>query len=229
MDKQLQHLLALNVIELSNGKHNDQVIYDIKNGKFTDEEAVSNFDMIKKIIDSGVSVITPIDYKDKLSTLMDHVLFNDNSNEMVEYFASKLTKEDISKLSTDMMRDIYEASSNNSSLLERFFKLDFDFQQGKFNEVDRAMSGNIEFFELCMQMKPDFKFSFKYEDGLTLDEILFEDIESCKNSNYQDPSLKKRECLLLFLKKARESEELKDNLESQLPNSTKNNYQPKKI
>ncbi len=229
MNKRIQHLLALNVIELSKGTHNEHVVHNIEKGKITEEEAVSHIQMIKDIIDSGVSIITPVEYKDKVSILMNHVFFNDNSKNIVEFFTSKLTKEDVSNLTSDMVRDIYESSDNNIKLLDKFFQLGFYFKQGEFNEIDKAISGDIEFFELCMQVKTDFKFSYKYEDDLSLDQILSEDIEYVKNSNYQDNKLQKRESLLSFLKKAREVEELKDNLENQLPNSQQSNFPNKKI
>lgn len=38
-----------------------------------------------------------------------------------------------------MVRYIYEASSNNIALLDRFFHFGFNFEQGKFNEIDKAL------------------------------------------------------------------------------------------
>lgn len=231
MNNIMKTILAKQVIEVSATSitFSDYILHELKSGKIIESESFTGLQVMKEIIEGGLPLILPVEYKNKIATLMEHVLSNVNSDEVIDYFISKLTKEDVSNLTQEMIRDIYEASSHSNSLLDKFFNLDFNFKQGEFNELDRAMSGDIEFFELCIQAKTDFKFTFKYDEGLTLDQYLAEDIEACKKSTYKDPVIKERESLHLFLKKAREIEELKDNLDKNLNNKISASSLMKKI
>lgn len=226
MNKLIELALAREVIYMSqkSGKWKDNVIYSLNNGEPKEEAAYSGLEMIETIMKEGVSPIVVVEYQDKAKTLLEHVVENASDNKTINYFIDLMKSEHLSQLNIDTINRIYNFEQD-STTLEKFFKLGFDFKQGTFEELDKALSGDISFFELCMNYKSDFKFSFKYSDGMTLDQLLEEDIEYLKKNGNRD-DISKQENLLCFLKKAREVEELKDGLETSLEikSSSKNSY-----
>lgn len=226
MNKAIEVIVAQGILKVLGS---EEVIYSLKNGKVVEEELIDNFKLLTEAIDNGLSLILPVRHKDTISSFLDHLLYEDNSKKMIDYICSKLTKEDVSNLSVEMVNDIYKSSDNNIELLEKFFLLGFDFKQGQFDEYNKVVSADIGFFELCIQIKPDFKFSFKYEDNLTLDELLLEEISYCKDANQHPDTIKNKESLYTFLKKIRQAEELRDDLNNNLSNNHNPSNPTKKI
>ncbi len=217
----MELVLAKEVAEIAekSGKDKEYVVYDLSNKSISEEGAYSGIEIIREIMSQGLSPLVVINYNNKIGTLFEHICKNSKNESTIDYFLSLIKREDVEKLSSVMVDKIFELSEDysNSKLMESFFKLGFNFQQGKFNEIDKALSGNINFFEICMDYKKDFKFSFKYpqEDNKCLDEILAEDIDYCKKNGISDLS-GLRDGLLVFLIKARQKEELKDSLQNNL-------------
>ena len=228
MKESIQVILAKGLLQmLSEGT--GEIIHQLKNRKIIEKSFIEPLELVKDAIDNGLPLTLPISLKNTESVLLEHILYNDSSKEMIDYVCSKLTKEDVENMSVEMVNDIYKSSDNNINLLEIFFMLGFDFQQGKFEEYGKALSGDISFFELCLQIKPDFKFTFLYEDNLTLDELLMEEIEDCKSLGHSANSLKNKESLYTFLKKVRQAEELRDDLNNNLSNNNNPSNPTRKI
>jgi hypothetical protein len=220
MNKLIELSLAKEIIELSskNTTSKEYVIRHIEKGNIIEDDAVSGLSIIKELMGAGVSPIVPIEYKDKIASLLEHVADNAYDQSVTLYIIDNLTKDDFNKLSPSTIENIYSATDSNCEILEKFFNLGFDFKQGEFNEVDKALNSDIGFFELCLRFKTNFKFNHKYDD-LFLDEHITEDLEYMKKNNssyFSANTLKSQEGLILFLKKARETEELKDNLSTEL-------------
>lgn len=221
MNKLIELALAKEIIELSskNTTSKEYVIRHMDKGNVIEDDAVTGISMIKELLGAGVSPIVVIEYKDKIASLLEHVAENAYDQSTTLFIINQLTSQDFKNLNLKQIESIYSSSDNNPEIIEKFFNLGFDFKQGEFNEVDKALNFDLSFFEVCLQFKPDFKFNFKY-DNLFLDEHLVEDMEYMKNNNssfYTQSSIKKQEGLLAFLVKARETEALKDKLTSELP------------
>jgi hypothetical protein len=204
-------------------------IYELKDGKIFEKRFIDPFQLVKDAVDGGLPLLLPIEFNDTQSVFLDFLVFYDGSARMIDYVCSKLTKEDISNLSVEMINDIYRSSGNNIKLLETFFLLGFDFIQGQFYEYDKAMVCDTDFFELCLKMKPDFQFTFLYEDELTLDELLIEEISYCKDANRPKNEIETKQNFYNFLKKIRQSEELKNELNNNLHNHKSLSNKIKKI
>jgi hypothetical protein len=220
MNYAIQLILAQGIIKQLS-ESSAIAIHELKNGKIQEKGIIDNFWLVQQAVDAGLPLLLPIEFNDRQSVFVDFLICYDNSEKMIDYVCSKLTKEDISNLSGEMVNDIYRSSEHNIKLLETFFLLGFDFIQGKFYEYDKAMVCDIGFFELCLKMKPDFQFTFLYEDELTLDELMFEEISYCKDANRPKNEIEKKQNLYNFLKKVKQSEELKNELDNNL-NSHKN-------
>jgi hypothetical protein len=221
MNKLMELVLAKEVAEIAerSSKNKDYVVYELSNKLISEEGAYSGIEIIREIMSQGVSPLVVINYNNKIGTLFEHICKSSKSESTIDYFLSLIKKEDVERLSSSMVDKIFELSEDytNSKLMESFFKLGFNFQQGTLNEIDKALVGNINFFEICMEYKKDFKFSFKYpqENNRCLDEILAEDIDYCKKNGISEFT-GLREGLLIFLTKARQKEELKNSLENNL-------------
>lgn len=230
MTNAMKVIIAQGILQtLASG--NEEIVYKLKNGEIIEEELIDNFKLVKEAVDNGLSLTLPVRHRSTISSFIDHLLFEEHSNQMIDYICSKLTTEDVSNLSAEMVDHIYSSSNNNIDLLEKFFSLGFDFKQGQFDEYGKIVSSDIRFFELCLQMKSDFKFSFKYPsyENLTLDELLLEEIEYSKKANQHPDNIKNKESLYTFLKKARESEEWRDDLNNNLFNNNNSSNTIKKI
>jgi len=227
MNRLIEFSLAQQVIQIASQSTTikNYSIYDVEDKKILKRDTFTGFDIIKEIMESGLSPVAVVEYKEKVATVIEHIFENAYDSEVKNYFISVLTKNDVSKLTQKAVQNLYDYSNNDIGLLETLFKLGFDFKQGSFNEVEKALDGDLSFFEFCLTNKPDFKFSFLYKGGLNnermfLDEILKEDIDYCKNNNIAINNYlsKKRENLFVFLKKTRESEELRNKLQTELVN-----------
>lgn len=216
MNPIIENALAQQVIALAEkgGKYKDNVLYSLSKQVIVEDSAHSNQEAIKKIMEEGISPILIVNYKDKVCPLIEHVFSSSNDKTITEFFCSLLTPNHIKELPISSIQNLYYLN-NEPDFVEQLFKLGFDFKQGQFEEVDKALYGDLSFFEICMTYKKDFKFSHKYDDNLTLDQLLEEDIHYLKKQNPNE-DIEKRESLLLFLKKARSIEELKDNLNNTL-------------
>jgi hypothetical protein len=224
MKESIQIILAKGLLQMLS-EDEGEIIHQLKDRKIIENGFIEPLQLVKDAIDNGLPLTLPIKFKNTESILLEHILYSDSSKEMIDYVCSKLTKEDVENMSVEMVNDIYKSADNNINLLERFFMLGFDFPQGKFEEYGKIISGDISFFELCLQMKPDFKFTFLYEDNLTLDELLIEEIADCKSHGHSANSIKNKESLYDFLKKVRQAEELRDELNINLTNNH-NSYNP---
>ncbi len=216
MNPIIESALAQQVIALAEkgGKYKDNVLYSLSDKEFIENSAYSNQEAIQIIMQEGISPILIINYKDKICPLIEHVFSSSNDKAITDFFCSLLTPNHIKELPISSIQNLYYLN-DEPDFVEKLFKLGFDFKQGSFEEVDKALYGDLNFFEACMAYKKDFKFSHKYDDNLTLDELLKEDIHYLK-TQHPNTDIDKRESLLLFLKKARSIEELKDNLNNNL-------------
>ncbi len=194
-------------------------LYEKKENNLISTKEIDAIDAIKEMLNYGISVCSIIEEKqgepDTAKPLINAV-FNETLNNSIKIlFLNRLTQKDYSNLSLKELNNLYENYENKEELLDKYFSFGFDFKQGSFDEVDKALSGDFVFFEYCLKYKKDFDFSFKYEDSLTLDEIIKEEIDYLLEK--QKPS-NKLEGVLTFFKKARETQVLEKNLQSTLIN-----------
>ncbi len=194
-------------------------LYEKKENKLIVANEVDSIVAIKEMLDYGISVCSLIEEKagdpDTAKPLINAVFHETLNYDVKKLFLNRLTKEDYKTLSLKELNSLYENYDNKEELLDKYFSFGFDFKQGSFDEVDKALSGDFVFFEYCLKYKKDFSFSFPYEESLTLDEIIKEEIEYLKEK--QKPS-NKLEGVLTFFKKAKETQLLEKNLQYSLNN-----------
>jgi hypothetical protein len=192
-------------------------LYEKKENKLIVAKEVDSIVAIKEMLDYGISVCSIIEEKqgepDTAKPLINAVFSETLNDSLKNLFLNRLTQEDYFNLSLKELNNLYENYENKEEILDKYFSFGFDFKQGYFDEVDKALSGDFVFFEYCLKYKKDFDFSFKYEDSLTLDEIIKEEIDYLKEK--QKPS-NKLEGVLTFFKKAKETQILEKNLQSTL-------------
>ena len=192
-------------------------LYEKKENNLISTKEINAIDAIKEMLDYGISVCSIIEEKqgepDTAKPLINAVFNETLNNSLKNLFLNRLTQEDYFNLSLKELNNLYENYENKEEILDKYFSFGFDFKQGSFDEVDKALSGDFVFFEYCLKYKKDFDFSFQYEDSLTLDEIIKEEIDYLKEK--QKPS-NKLEGVLTFFKKAKETQILEKNLQSTL-------------
>lgn len=224
MNKYIELALATEVLQLvskNRSSSNFTTYIQTKNG-IKDDGLVNCVELIKEIMNSGVSPLTVIDNGYEKRPLIFHVFSNSSNTEIIEIFIESLKKEHLENLDQSTLRKMYNSISVDDyggvsgKLLKKYFELGFDFEQGTFGEEFKAESNNKDFFEICINYKPDFKFDFKYK-GFYLDELVKEQLDCIKPSN---PEYKEKEQMMLFLKKSREVLTLKRNLEEDLSANT---------
>ena len=231
MNKNIELALATQVYQLvsANKSSFTYPTYTQTKDGIKEDGSINCVELIKEIMNSGVSPITVLDLSYEKRPLIFHVFSNTGNTEILEIFIDSLKKEHIDNLDQPTLRKMYNSISvddyagASGKLLRKYFELGFDFQQGTFGEEFKAESGNKEFFEICMLYKKDFKFDFKYKEYY-LDELVKEDLDCLKPS---DPEYKTKENLMMFLKKAREVYALKNSLEEDLPANTSKSNKPK--
>jgi len=230
MEQDMQFVLAKGIINSYIEKN--ETIYELKRGKIVEKGLVNTFNLLENLLKNKLSLLISFEIKEYASepyTFMEHLIRLDGSPKLIQLICSNLTKEDVSQLNSEIVNRCYSHSENSIPLLEKLFQLGFDFEQGKFDEVNKAIQGDIEFFELCHQIKPNFKFGFKYDENATLDEILKDEVEYEKSNHGYPEIIKKKESLCAFLKKAREVEELKENLNQNLTTNSSTSPTIKKV
>lgn len=220
MNKYIELALATEVLQLvsrNKSSSNFATYIQTKDG-IKDNGAVNCVELIKEIMDSGLSPITVIDTGYEKRPLIFHVFSNSSNTEIIEIFTESLKKEHLENLDQSTLRKMYNSISVDDyagvsgKLLKKYFELGFDFEQGTFGEHLKAEDNNKNFFEICINYKPNFRFDFKYKE-FYLDEIVKERLDCMKLS---DPDYKETEEMMVFLKKAREVLTLKRNLEEDL-------------
>jgi hypothetical protein len=228
MNKNIELALATQVYQLvsANKASTTYPTYTQTKDGIKEDGSVNCVELIKEIMNSGVSPITVLDLSYEKRPLIFHVFSNTAHTKILEIFIDALQKEHLDNLDQSTLKKMYNSinvddyAGVSGKLLRKYFELGFDFEQGTFSEDYKAEGGNQEFFEICMHYKKDFKFDFKYKEYY-LDELVKEDLECLKPS---DPEYKTKENLMIFLKKAREVYGLRDSLEEDLPaNTSKSN------
>ncbi len=199
-------------------------LYEKKENKLIATKEIDSIEAIKEMLDYGISVCSLIEEKigdpDTAKPLINAVFNETLNNDIKNLFLNRLTKQDYSTLSLKELNNLYENYEDKEKLLDKYFSFGFDFKQGYFDEVEKALSGDFVFFEYCLKYKKDFCFSFQYEDSMTLDEIIKEEIGYLKEK--QKP-YNKLEGVLTFFKKARETQMLEQNLQNSLNNKKEDN------
>lgn len=194
-------------------------LYEKKSNNLIYSKEVDSMEAIKEMLNYNISVCSIIEEKngdpDTAKPLIN-AIFNETLNtEIKKLFLDKLTKEEYETLSLKEINNLYENYENKEEILDKFFSLGFDFRQGSFDEESKGLSCDFVFFEYCLKYKKDFDFSFKYDDDLTLDEILEEELEYKRGMSQPTNRL---EGFIAFYKKAKETQTLEKNLQSILLN-----------
>lgn len=224
MNKHIELALATQVYQLVSANKSSATYptYTQTKDGIKEDGAINCVELIKEIMNSGISPITVIDASYEKRPLIFHVFSNTSNTEILEIFIDSLKKEHLINLDQSTIKKMYNSlnvddyAGVSGKYLRKIFELGFDFEQGTFSEDYKVENGNQEFFELCIIYKPNFKFDFKYKEYY-LDELAKEDLECLKPS---DPEYKRKENLMMFLKKAREVYSLKNSLEEDLPANT---------
>lgn len=224
MNKIIEQALIKELVSLSNNRAKDDYFIYSKNEEDNSivTSKISTKEAVSKILNSGISISTPLEVKyghtERIKPIIGIVLENSLDQEIIEMFISKIDANEIKKLTTEELDDVYQAVSeeNRPLLLEQLFKNGFDFLQGNFNETDKALDIDFSFFEACLKYKKDFSFSYKYEEELTLDQIIESEKEYFKKKNIAKYSSNKVDGFIEFLKKAKDSQTLKNELTENL-------------
>ncbi len=233
MNKIIEQSLAREIIRLSEESgHNLYCFYELnKKEEIVQTEAYSVIAAIKEILEQGVSISTIVEFKTKrgnqVDSLIKAVFDNTTDNKILGLFFNKMTEENLKELTIKDIGSIYNNCPDRDYFLTKIFSLGFDFKQGQFDEVERAMELDFSFFEACLKYKKDFSFAFKYEDGMTLDLLVTEEAKYLKENKIHSDN--KIDGFIDFLKKAKDMELLKDSLTNQLSNSNKENKVIKKL
>lgn len=224
MNKHIEIALATQVYQLVSANKSSPIYstyIQTKDG-IKDDGSIKGVDLIKEIMNSGVSPLTVVDGSCGKKALILHVFNNTSNTDILEIFLDSLNKEHLENLDQSTIKKMYNSisvddySGISGRYLRKIFELGFDFEQGTFSEHHKAENGNQEFFEICMLYKKDFRFDFKYKEYY-LDELVKEDLDCLKPTDYE---YKTKENLMIFLKKAREVYSLKKSLEEDLPANT---------
>ncbi len=192
-------------------------LYEKKENNLIKTKEIESMEAIKEMLNYGISLCSLIEERagdpDTAKPLINAV-FNETLNEDIKkLFLNKLTKEDYLTLSLKEINNLYENYEDKEEILDKFFSLGFNFKQGSFDEESKALSCDFVFFEYCLKYKKDFDFSFEYEEDLTLDEFLEEELEYKKENRQPTNNL---EGFISFYKKAKETQVLEKNLQSVL-------------
>lgn len=217
MKKEIQTLLAMQLISLNN----DVKISEYYKKEMVDSVSLNILTLLKEAINSGLNIMLPLDeeqlspntskshfsgYKGKITFFEKMLQSHDCNIKIVEFLYSQLKKEDLEIAHPKFVKNIYEVLFNNGISMKGIFELGFDFEQGKFDEENKATSGDLDFFECCLCNKADFDFKFKYDDF-----TLKQSIQEQKENNLKNQrDIKYLENLENFIDKAI----LKQNLEN---------------
>lgn len=230
MNKIIEQSLAKEVLALSNKRAKDDYILYSKNDvdNTVQTSKISNKEAISKILNFGISLSMPVEIEHrgdiKIKPLITLVMDNILDGEIIDLFLSKIDSKTVREMSVGEINDLYQAveDEHKESLLDRLFNNGFDFKQGSFDETDKAINLDFVFFEYCLKYKKDFDFSYKYEEELTLDEIVEEEKEYFKEKKIAKYSSNRADSFVEFLKKVKESQNLKRDLKQHLIENQQN-------
>jgi hypothetical protein len=215
MKKEIQTLVAMQLLSL----RNDITIYNYNNNKITEEKSLNIKSALEKAISEGLDIMLPLQenqvnenensiyyrgytyykgYEGKI-TFVEKMMENHNTDkDIINYLYEKITADDLKKSHPNFVKNIYEVLRQNGISMKKMFEIGFDFEQGKFDEENKAISGDLDFFECCLYYKKNFDFNFNYFN-YTLKEIIKEEINYLKNN---EESTEKLENLINFIDKA---------------------------
>lgn len=221
MKKEIQTLVAMQLLSL----RDNITTHSYNENQIREEKSLSILDALKEAISEGLDIMLPLEeeqvndnsnyysgYNGKITFIEKMMSNNDTEKEIINFLYDKLTKEDIKKAHPKFAQNIYSVLYDNGISMKKMFEIGFDFQQGKFDEDNKASSGDLDFFECCLCYKPDFDFSYEYND-YTLKNAVEDSIEYYKKEN---KNINKYINLLNFIDKA----VLKQNLENKPLNPT---------
>lgn len=208
MKKQMQTLVAMQLLSMKD----NITTHSYRNDKIVEDESLSILQSLKLAVEEGLDVMLPLDesqqanrfshlYGDNgkvtfIETMMGN---NDNNKEIVMFLYDQLKPEDLKKAHSKFAENIYSVLFSNGISMKKMFEIGFNFEQGKFNEENKAMSADLDFFECCLYFKKDFDFNYKYNGEYTLKDSVQDELNYLKSNKINNNNL---DGLLSFIEQA---------------------------
>lgn len=188
MKKEIQTLVAIQLLSL---KDNIST-YNYEKNQIREDKYLTVLEALKIAVSEGLDIMLPLNedeitHGEKYSsgengkiTFIEKMMSNNSENkDIVHFLHEKITEDDIKKAHPQFMKNIYNVLNENGISMKRMFEMGFDFEQGKFDEENKALAGDLDFFECCLFYKPDFDFNYQYSD-CTLKESVKDELDYLK-------------------------------------------------
>lgn len=214
MKKQIQTLLAMQLLSMKD----NITTHTYVNDKIVEEESLNVLQSLKLAVEEGLDIMLPLDEsqqnqamvhlygeKGKITFIEAMMGNHDNNKEVVMFLYDQLQPEDLQKAHKRFVQNIYSVLVENKISMKKMFEIGFNFEQGKFDEESKAMSGDIDFFECCLCFKKDFDFNYKYDGEYTLKQTLQDEINYLQSNKRNTNTL---EGLLSFVEQAENNQSI---------------------
>lgn len=208
MKNQIQTLIAMQLLSMKD----NITTHSYNNGKIVEDESLNILQSLKLAVNEGLDIMLPLEQSQQINTSNylygdnGKVTFieammgsHDNNKEIVMFLYDQLKPEDLEKAHNRFVQNIYSVLFENGISMKKMFEMGFNFEQGKFDEESKAMSGDLDFFECCLYFKKDFNFNFKYDQEYTLKQTVQDELTYLKSNK---ANTNKIEGLLSFVEQA---------------------------
>lgn len=226
MKKQIQTLLAMQLLSMQD----NITTHNYNSGKIVEEQSLSVLQCLKSAVEEGLDIMLPLEQSQQTHTSnylygdSGKVTFieammgsHDTNKEVVMFLYDQLKPEDLKNAHSRFVQNIYSVLFENQISMKKMFEIGFDFEQGKFDEESKAMSGDLDFFECCLYFKKDFNFNYKYDAEYTLKQNAQDELNYLKSNK---ANTNKLEGLLSFIEQA-EQKQLMENSDNNLTKNVK--------
>ena len=228
MNKLLKSLAAQHLYQLCSHDNNETVAYYTYENKEMQENGVSTFEILKEMMQEGLSPFEPVMIENDRVELLAIELFkmgNEHACEIMKY----ITPDQLKKLSVldseKLMQYAFEMDSEHARpLFDKGWRLNQGNNQNAL-EYNMLESGQHEFFALLTQYQPDFDFTREYtcygEAPATLLEIGAEILQTERACNANTvPNLEMQSEILKTITHYQE-------MQKELKDKTQENKRPK--